>query len=208
VSEVQTAPGLMQALAPIVTRRPVHIIASPGAEGAIHLVIQPLRVDDTEDAEIGAGFAVEAPPAELDADLPRHIGEFWVPAQKGLQSVLDQVRAAAEATRTTTVAKAKDGKSGGKKGAVAPASGGQTSLLAPGAEASDAAPAAADQAVAAPIASAPAHAPAGATPLSDPSAEPITVPGNATPANGAVAAQDEAPTAADTPADGVSGLFD
>ena len=43
----QPSGGLMQALAPIAVRRPVHVIITGGeAEGALHVVCQPLRVSD------------------------------------------------------------------------------------------------------------------------------------------------------------------
>jgi PRTRC genetic system protein E len=127
----QPPSGLMQAIAPIARRRPVHIIVS-GADGeALRVVIQPVRTDDKEDPEVASGFVVEAAPAELDTDLPRHVAEQWVPARLGLQSVLDQIKGAAERTRQTTVAKAKDAK--GKKPGGAGDSGGQTAILTAGA---------------------------------------------------------------------------
>lgn len=129
--DTQPAGGLMQALAPIVKRQPVHIIVSSGSDGALHVVIQPVRVDDKEDAEIARGFSVEAPAAELDADLPHQLAQHWVPARIGLRSILDQVKSAAEQTRQTTVKKAKDGK-GPKKDATASGPGAQTTILAPG----------------------------------------------------------------------------
>src|SRR4051812_23888756 len=99
MSETQAAAGLMQAIAPLVKRRPVQIIVSDGTDGALHVVFQPIRVDDKEDAEIARGFSVEAAPEELDADLPHHVAEHWVPARMGLQSMLDQIKNAAEQTR-------------------------------------------------------------------------------------------------------------
>lgn len=169
MTEIQPAAGLMQALTPIVRRRPVQIIVSDAAgdptapEGALRVVVQPVRVDDKEDPEVAKGFYVAATPEELDADLPRLLGEQWVPARVGLQSLLDQVKNAAEQTRRTTVDKAKEAKPGRKaaeKNGTGGGTGAQTSILTPGAgtEApadpapSPAAPAAATAAAAAPAA--------------------------------------------------------
>lgn len=127
----QLPSGLMQAIAPIARRRPVHIIVSGADDEALRVVIQPVRTDDKEDPEVASGFVVVASPAELDTDLPRHVAEQWVPARLGLQSILDQVKGAAERTRQTTVAKAKDPK--GKKTGGAGDSGGQTAILTAGA---------------------------------------------------------------------------
>ena len=127
----QPPSGLMQAIAPIARRRPVHIIVSAADDEALRVVIQPVRTDDKEDPEVASGFVVEAAPAELDTDLPRHVAEQWVPARMGLQSVLDQIKGAAERTRQTTVARAKDPK--GKKTGGAGDSGGQTAILTAGA---------------------------------------------------------------------------
>jgi PRTRC genetic system protein E len=127
----QLPSGLMQAIAPIARRRPVHIIVSGASDEALRVVIQPVRTDDKEDPEVANGFFVEAPPAELDTDLPRHVAEQWVPARLGLQSVLDQVKGAAERTRQTTVTKAKEAK--GKKTGGAGDSGAQTAILTAGA---------------------------------------------------------------------------
>lgn len=167
--DTQPAGGLMQALVPIVKRQPVHIIVSAGADDALHVVIQPVRVDDKEDAEIARGFSVEAPAAELDADLPDHLAQHWVPARIGLRSILDQVKSAAEQTRQTTVKKAKEGKGAPKKDAAAAGSDAQTTILgttsdADATEAPAAAPgaAAADDVSAAQQATVPAAAPAAA----------------------------------------------
>ena len=51
----QPSGGLMQALAPIAVRRPVHVIITGGeAEGALHVVCQPLRVSDRDPALLRA----------------------------------------------------------------------------------------------------------------------------------------------------------
>jgi PRTRC genetic system protein E len=183
--------GLMQALAPIATRRPVHIIVTGAAEGALHVVCQPLRVGNDEDPEIGRGFSVEATPAELDADLPGHVARSWVPAHQSLQSVFDQVAAHAEQARHATLRKQKEGK--GKKESAAGAGSAQTTLAPPPADAATPAPAS-DAAVTAPS---PAAAPEAET------AAPTSTP--AAPAQ--PASPEPAPTAA-AAGDGISSFFD
>ncbi|HEX6369858.1 MAG TPA: PRTRC system protein E [Longimicrobium sp.] len=185
----QPSGGLMQALAPIADRRPVHLIVSKGAaEGALHVVCQPLRVGNDEDPEIGRGFSVEGTPAELDADLPGHVARTWVPAHQSLQSVLDQVAAHAEQVRQATLRKQKEGNGKGKKDGGAVAAGAQTTLAPPPAD-----PAAPAEATPLP---APAPAPEAAT-----QAEPA-------PAPEAPAAPAQAEPAGAAPGDAISNLFD
>lgn len=189
----QPSGGLMQALAPIADRRPVHIIVSKGAaEGALHVVCQPLRTGNEEDPEIARGFSVEGTPAELDADLSGHVAKTWVPAHQSLQSVLDQVAAHAEQARQATLRKQKEGNGKGKKDTGAAAAGAQTTLTPPPADA------------AAPGEPTPAPAVAPAT---EPAAQAEPAPAPEAPA---------APTPAEVPAtaaapvagDGISNLFD
>ena len=131
----------MQALAPIAARRPVHLIVSKGAaDGVLHIVCQPLRVGNEEDPEIARGFSVEDTPAELDASLPGHVANIWVPAHQSLQSVLDQVAAHAEQARQATLHKQKEGGKG-KKDAGAGAASAQTTLAPPPADAAAPSPA-------------------------------------------------------------------
>jgi len=174
----QTSSGLMQALAPIATRRPVHLIVSGAANGLVHVICQPLQMGADEDPEIARGFAVDASPEELDRDLPRLITEGWVPAHKGLQSVLDQVAAAAAQAREATLRKEKD-KGKGKANGTRDATGGaQTTLAPPPAEAGPAAaeptasavPAAAEPTV--PVPAETAAAPANAEPPAPAAAQP------------------------------------
>jgi PRTRC genetic system protein E len=189
----QPSGGLMQALAPIAARRPVHLIVSKGAtEGTLHVVCQPLRVGNDEDPEIGRGFSVEATPAELDADLPGHVAKSWVPAHQSLQSVLDQVAAQAEQARQATLRKQKEGGKAKKDGAAAP--GAQTTLTPP--------PAAAVT-PAATAAAAPESATATATGAEAAATEtsPPASPADAAPAETVAAA-------AAAPGDGISSLFD
>jgi PRTRC genetic system protein E len=195
----QSSGGLMQALAPIATRRPVHIIVSAAAEGALHVVCQPLRVGNDEDPELGRGFSVEAMPAELDADLSAHVARSWVPAHQSLQSVLDQVAAHAEQARQATLRKQKEGK--GKKEGAAGAGSAQTTLAPPPADAAAPAPA-------------PDPAPAPAPDAPAPAA-PVSAAAPEAGATGAEAAPTPAPAAAAEPAlagaassDGISSLFD
>lgn len=188
----QPSGGLMQALAPIAARRPVHIIVSKGAaDGALHVVCQPLRTGNDEDPEIARGFSVEGTPAELDTDLPGHVAKTWVPAHQSLQTVLDQVAAHAEQARQATLRKQKEGNGKGKKD-VAAAAGAQTTLTPPPADAAGpTAPAPAPTAAAGPESTAPApEAPAAPAPAEPARAEPL-------------------PAAAVTaPGDGISNLFD
>lgn len=116
-------PGLLQALAPIAARRPVHIIVS-GTETMLHVVLQPVQLDAKEGADIARGFSVDATPAELDADLPGLISERWVPAHRGLQTVIDQVTAVTESARQSTVRQHRDrGKSTSRSAGAAAAPG-------------------------------------------------------------------------------------
>lgn len=188
----QPSGGLMQALASIADRRPVHIIVSKGAaDGALLVVCQPLRTGTDEDPEIGRGFSVEGTPAELDTDLPGHVAKTWVPAHQSLQSVLDQVAAHAEQARQATLRKQKEGNGKGKKDGGAAAAGAQTTLAPPPAD--PAAPAARTPSPAA------APAPEAAT-----QAEPTPAPEAP-----AATAQTEPPAAAAaTPGDGIDNLFD
>lgn len=185
----QPSGGLMQALAPIAARRPVHIIVTAGAEGMLHVVCQPLRVGNDEDPEIGRGFSVEATPAELDADLPGHVATSWVRARQSLQSVLDQVAAQAEQARQAALRKQKEGK--GKKEGAAGAGSAQTTLVPPPA----------DVATPAPAPEAPAAAP---SPVDAAEAK------TATPTQAAAAepAAQATALAAAAPGDGISSLFD
>lgn len=213
MSETQAPTGLMQAIAPVVKRRPVQIIVSDGTNGALHVVFQPIRVDDKEDTEVARGFSIEASPEELDADLPQHLAEHWVPARMGLQSVVDQIKNAAEQTRQATVAKAKEGKGGGGKKSGAPAdSGAQTTILSPPAAgtppqpASPAEPAGGSNEV--PTTAEPATDPAaGTAPAAVPAGEePVPAHDAASaPPVAAAAASEPVPSAA---ADGVSDLFE
>jgi PRTRC genetic system protein E len=213
MSETQAPTGLMQAIAPVVKRRPVQIIVSDGTNGALHVVFQPIRVDDKEDGEVARGFSIEASPEELDADLPQHLAEHWVPARMGLQSVVDQIKNAAEQTRQATVAKAKEGKGGGGKKSGAPAdAGAQTTILSPPAAGTPPQPAShavptggADEV---PAAAEPATDPAvDAAPASVPAVEePVPAPDAAsTPPVASATASEPVPSAA---ADGVSDLFE
>jgi PRTRC genetic system protein E len=179
----QPSGGLMQALAPIAARRPVHIIVSEGAEGALHVVCQPLRVGTDEDPEIARGFSAEAAPAELDADLPGLVARTWVPAHQSLQSVMDQVAAQAEQARQATLRKQKEKDGKGKKEGGAAAATAQTTLAPP--------PAAAAEAPAA------APAPAAGADGAGTGAAPIAAPPVAEPAPAETA-----------PADGISSLFE
>ncbi|MBB4635957.1 PRTRC system protein E [Longimicrobium terrae] len=97
--------GLMQALAPITTRRPVHLIVSAAEDGDLHVVCQPVRASNDEEPELAQGFTVTASPAELDQDLPGLVANTWVPARESLQRVLDQVAAAAEQKRQAVMKK-------------------------------------------------------------------------------------------------------
>lgn len=188
----QPSGGLMQALAPIADRRPVHIIVSKGAaDGALHVVCQPLRTGNDEDPEIARGFSVEGTPAELDTDLPGHVAKTWVPAHQSLQSVLDQIAAHAEQARQATLRKQKEGNGKAKKDGGAAATGAQTTLTPPPADA--AAPAE------------PTPAPAAA-PAPEATAQAEPAPASEAPA-AAAAAEPPAATAA-APADGISNLFD
>lgn len=187
----QPSGGLIQALAPIAARRPVHIIVSNGAaDGALHVVCQPLRTGNDEDPEIARGFSVEGTPAELDTDLPGHVAKTWVPAHQSLQSVLDQVAAHAEQARQATLRKQKEGNGKAKKDGGAAAAGAQTTLTPPPA---DAAP---------PAAATPA--PAAAAP--EPAAQPEPAPAPEAPA--APAPAEPPAAAAASPGDGISNLFD
>jgi hypothetical protein len=109
--------GLMEALAPIVARRPVHLIitASTVSQGGLHVVCQPERLSDSEDAQIGAGFAADGTAAEMDRELPELVSKTWVPEHQTLQTVLDQL---ADRTRQVAADKAKGttGKVGKKEG--------------------------------------------------------------------------------------------
>jgi PRTRC genetic system protein E len=213
MSETQAPTGLMQAIAPVVKRRPVQIIVSDGTNGMLHVVFQPIRVDDKEDAEVARGFSIEASPEDLDADLPLHLAEHWVPARMGLQSVVDQIKNAAEQTRQATVAKAKEGKGGGGKKSGAPAdAGAQTTILSPPAagtpqqSASPAEPAAGAEEV--PASAEPATVSAEeAAPAAVAAAEdPVPAPDAAsTPPVAAATTSEAVPAAA---ADGVSDLFE
>ena len=188
----QPSGGLMQALAPIAARRPVHIIVSNGAaDGALHVVCQPLRTGNDEDPEIARGFSVEGTPAELDGDLPGHVAKTWVPAHQSLQSVLDQVAAHAEQARQATLRKQKEGNGKAKKDGGAAAAGAQTTLTPPPADA--AAPAE------------PTPAPAAA-PAPEAAAQPEPAPAPEAPAEPAPAEPAAAASAA--PGDGISNLFD
>lgn len=188
----QPSGGLMQAVAPIAARRPVHIIVSRGAaDGALHVVCQPLRTGNDEDPEIARGFSVEGTPAELDADLPGHVAKTWVPAHQSLQSVLDQVAAHAEQARQATLRKQKEGNGKGKKDGGAAATGAQTTLTPPPADA--AAPA---EPTPAPAATAEPEAAAQGEPAQAPEAPAAAAP-----------AEPPAATAA-APGDGISNLFD
>jgi PRTRC genetic system protein E len=214
MSETQAPTGLMQAIAPVVKRRPVQIIVSDGTDGTLHVVFQPIRVDDKEDGEVARGFSIKASPEELDADLPQHLAEHWVPARMGLQSVVDQIKNAAEQTRQTTVAKAKEGKGGGGKKSGAPAdAGAQTTILSPPAAGTPPQPAppagltggadevpetAAEPATDPAEEAAPAPVAAGEEPVPGPNAP-------STPPVTAAAASEPVPTAT---ADGVSDLFE
>lgn len=184
----QPSVGLMQALAPIAARRPVHIIVSAGAaEGALHVVCQPLQAGKDEDPEIARGFSVEDTPAELDASLPGHVATIWVPAHQGLQNVLDQIAAHAEQAKQAALRKQKEtgGKGKRDKDAGAADGGAQTTLAPPPAE--SAAPSAA--------VAAPAPRPAAEAAASPPPATATVAP--AEPALAAAAA-----------GDGISSLFD
>ncbi|HEX2203489.1 MAG TPA: hypothetical protein VHG91_09340, partial [Longimicrobium sp.] len=131
----QPSGGLMQALAPIAARRPVHLIVTEGeAEGTLHVVCQPLRVGNDEDPELGRGFSVEDTPAQLDAALPGHVATSWVPARQSLQSVFDQIAAHTAETRQAALRKEKD-KGKGKKDGGAGAASAQTLLAPPPADA-------------------------------------------------------------------------
>ena len=188
----QPSGGLMQALAPIAARRPVHIIVSNGAaDGALHVVCQPLRTGNDEDPEIARGFSVEGTPAELDGDLPGHVAKTWVPAHQSLQSVLDQVAAHAEQARQATLRKQKEGNGKAKKDGGAAAAGAQTTLTPPPADA--AAPAE------------PTPAPAAA-PAPEAAAQAEPAPAPEAPAEPAPAEPAAAASAA--PGDGISNLFD
>lgn len=129
--ETPVSMGLMEALAPIVARRPVHLIITPSmvTQGALHVVCQPERLSDTEDAQIGAGFAADGTAAEMDRELPGLVSKTWVPEHQTLQTVLDQL-----AGRTRQVASDKSkgttGKAGKKEGNGAEA---QTTFMAPAA---------------------------------------------------------------------------
>lgn len=112
--------GLMQALAPIASRRPVHLIVSAAEDGDLHVVCQPVRTSDDEEPELAQGFTVTASPAELDQDLPALVANTWVPAHESLQRVLDQVAAAAEQKRQSVMQKPPKG--GRATDAPAPAS--------------------------------------------------------------------------------------
>ncbi|HET6229665.1 MAG TPA: PRTRC system protein E [Longimicrobiaceae bacterium] len=120
-------PGLMQAIAPVASRRPVHMILSGAANGRLHLVVQPVQLEGESSPELSRGFSVEATPAELDRDLPALFASRWVPAHVGLQKAIDQVASAAGKARDDTLRGAKDkpGKAKGKPGA---ADQGQTEL--------------------------------------------------------------------------------
>ena len=179
----QPSGGLMQALAPIAVRRPVHVIITGGeAEGALHVVCQPLRVSDDEDPEIAHGFAVEGTPAELDADLAGHVARSWVPAHQSLQSVLDQVAAQAEQARQATLRKQKEKEGKGKKDGGAAAPSAQTTLAPPAETAASAAPDAAAPAASAreattaeaPAADAAADSPAEPAPVAAPASDGIS----------------------------------
>lgn len=162
----QPCTGLMQALAPIAARRPVHIIVSPSTEqpGFLHLVCQPARNSDDEEAELTAGFSADASPEDLDAQLPGIMTSTWVPAHRSLQQILDQVAKGAEAARLTVIDKQKTGGKGGKGGKAA-SGGGQTTLIAPASGDAAAAPAPAHLALPAktttPSTDSPAPAPTG-----------------------------------------------
>jgi hypothetical protein len=123
--------GLMEALAPIVARRPVHLIITPSmvTQGALRVVCQPERLSDNEDAQIGAGFAADGTAAEMDRELPGLVSKTWVPEHLTLQTVLDQL---AGRTRQVAAEKAKGttGKAGKKDGNGAEA---QTTFMAPAA---------------------------------------------------------------------------
>ncbi|MDB4952240.1 MAG: hypothetical protein JWM27_4889 [Gemmatimonadetes bacterium] len=121
-------PGLMQAIAPVASRRPVHMILSGAANGRLHLVVQPVQLEGESSPELARGFSVEATPAELDRDLPALFASRWVPAHVGLQKAIDQVASAAGKARDDTLRSAKDkpGKAKGKPGA---AVDGQTELV-------------------------------------------------------------------------------
>lgn len=142
--DTETAPpqqpfGLMQALAPIVSNRPVHIILSPSPEdpNKLHVVCQPARVSDDEDAALAQGFHVDASPAELDTQLPGIISSTWTPAHLSLQQTLNALAKNAEAARVAALDKQKGGGKAAKAGKAAAGSG-QTSLLAAPSEASTA----------------------------------------------------------------------
>jgi PRTRC genetic system protein E len=206
MSESPPALGLVQALAPILERRPVHIILSRRSDELVHVTVQPVRTDELEDPLAATGFSVEGTPEALDAELPQHVSEQWMPARLGMESLLEQIKAAGEKAREMTVGKAKEVLKGGKTRANGAAA--QTSLLTAGNPASPASTPAlvageADPAAAPAAATAaatesttvsdggPAHAPCTSTPD-----EPISPP--------------ETPTTvtSSTAGDAVSGLFD
>lgn len=117
----QPSPGLMQALAPVARRRPVHVIVSGAPGDLLSLVVQPLSMGGEETPELARGFSATATPEELDRDLPGMVAAGWVPAHQSLQSVVDQAAAHAAAAREETLRK-QAGKTGkGKKDAPATA---------------------------------------------------------------------------------------
>jgi PRTRC genetic system protein E len=118
----------MQAIAPVASRRPVHMILSGAASGRLHLVVQPVQLDGETTPDLARGFSVEATPAELDRDLPALFATSWVPAHVGLQKAIDQVAAAAGKARDETLRSAK-GKPGKPQGKAAATEDGQTELV-------------------------------------------------------------------------------
>lgn len=184
--------GLMQAVAPIAARRPVHIIVSSSTEqpGFLHIVCQPVRNSDDEAAELTAGFSADASPEDLDAQLPGIMTSTWVPAHRSLQQILDQVAKGAEAARLAVIDKQKSGGKGGKGGKAA-SGGGQTTLIAPASAEAPAPPPPAQLALAA---DAPAPAPTG---LVD---DQLMIAGTEPPAPGGPPNVETAVPAADAPA--------
>lgn len=115
LTQAETAPiGLFTALAPIAGRRPVHLIISGSTDGRLRVLVQPVRMDDGEPPEMGAGFTVEELPAVLDQEMAQTLTTSWVPAHKGLQTVLDEITATTQRAKEETQRKA-----AGKKGSTA-----------------------------------------------------------------------------------------
>lgn len=108
----------IQALLPILEKRPVSIHLALATDGRIHFTLLPKQVDAKEDAALGRGFSVTATAEELDEALAEGIPTF-TDSHETVQKVIEQIASANQDAAEDRLRKQRD--KGKKPQAPAPA---------------------------------------------------------------------------------------